>query len=90
MATDLGTSESLSPGALDVLQFNGSTGNDLHRNGVEPIGSCLEVAPRDPSVGGDGDRTALSPSDGLQRMAKRGPAATFYLHKRDESILLHH
>ncbi len=90
MATDLRTSESLGPGALDVLQFNHPTGHQLYRNGVEPIGSRSELAPRDPSVGGNGDRMALSPGDGLQRMGERGPATTFYLHKRDESILLHH
>ena len=90
VATDPRTSESLGPGALDMLQFNGSTGQQPYRNGVEPIGSRPEVAPRDPSVGGNGDRMALSPGDGLQRMAERGPATTFYLYKRDESILLHY
>ena len=90
MATDLRTSESLGPGAFDVLRFNGPTGHQLYRNGVESIGSRPKVAPRDPSVGGNGDRMALSPGDGLQRMGERGPATTFYLHKRDESILLHH
>ena len=32
---------------------------------------------------------ALSPGDGLQGMTERGPAASFYLHKRNESILFH-
>ena len=90
LTADFRTPGSLGPRSLDVLQFNGPTGHYPYRNGVEPIGSCAEVTPRDPRAGDDGDRAALSPGDGLQGMAERGPAAALYLHKRDESILLHY
>ncbi len=33
---------------------------------------------------------ALPPSDGLQGMSERRPAATLYFHERNESILFHH
>ncbi len=90
LTADFRTPGSLGPRSLDVLQFNGPTGHYPYRNGVEPIGSCAEVTPRDPRAGGQGNRVTLSPGDGLQGMAERGPAAALYLHKRDESILLHH
>ena len=87
---DFRTAGSLGPGSLDVLHFKASTGHDPYRNRVEPIGSRLEVAARDPHTGGQGNRVALSPRDGLQRMAERRSAAALYLHKRDEPILFHH
>ncbi len=90
LTADFRTRRSLGPRSLDVLQCNGPIGHYPYRNGVEPIGSCAEVTPRDPRSSGDGDRAALSPGDGLQGMAERGPAAALYLHKRDESILFHH
>ena len=72
-----------------MLQFNAPAGQQAYRNSVKAIGSRLEVAPRDPRDSRQGDGTALSPSDGLQRMSKRRPAAAFYFHKRDEFILFH-
>ncbi len=73
-----------------MLHFDDPTGHCPYRNGVEPIGSCVEVAPRDPRPGGEGDRAALSPGNGLEGMAECGPAAALYLHKSDQSILLHY
>ena len=87
---DFRTPGSLGPRSLNVLQFDGPTGHCPYRNGVEPIGSCVEVTPRNPHPGGEGDRPAFSPGDGLEGMAECGPAAALYLHKSDESILLHH
>ena len=84
------TPQSLDPRSLDVLQFKPPIGHHPYRNGVEPIGSRPEVAPRDPRAGGQGNRVTLSPGDGLQGMAERGPATALYLHKRNESILLNH
>ncbi len=81
---------SLGPRSLDVLQFNAPTGHYLDRNGVEPIAVRPEVAPSEPGAGGHGNRMALSPSDGLQRMSEPWPAATLYFHERNESVLFHH
>ncbi len=87
---DFSGAGSLGPGSLDVLQLEAPPRQGPYRNRIEPIGSCPEVAPRDPSTGRHGNRAALSPRDGLQGMAERRPAAALYLHKRDESILFHH
>ena len=84
------TRQSLGPRSLDVLQFKAPIGHYPYRNGVEPIGSRPEFAPCDPRAGGHGNRVTLSPGDSLQGMAERGPAATLYLDKSNESILLHH
>jgi hypothetical protein len=48
------------------------------------------VAPRDPGAGGKGDLLPLSSGDAFEGMDKSGPAAAFYLHKRDEPTLFHH
>ena len=84
------TPQSLGPRSLDVLQFKAPIGHQPYRNSVEPIGSRPELAPCDPRAGGHGNRVTLFPGDSLQGMAERGPAATLYLDKRNESILLHH
>ena len=84
------TPQSLDPRSLDVLQFKASIGHHPYRDGVEPIGSRPEIAPRDPRASSQGNRVTLFPGDGLQGMAERGPATALYLHKRNESILLNH
>ncbi len=90
LTVDFRTLGSIPPRTLDVLQLNGSTRHYSYRNGIEPIGSCIKIAPCDPGAGGKGNRPALFPGNGLQGMAECGPTASLHFHKRDEPILLHH
>lgn len=86
----LRTPSSLGPRSLEVLQFKAPVGHQPYRDGIEPIGTRLEIAPCNPRAGDHGNRSTLFSGNGLQGMAKRRTGTPFYLHKRNEPILFDH